>query len=123
MAVTRIFVTQRPSNVRTDSGAAPRIDVETPVRAQYPDAEFIYLTDFTDVVYLDAASLLQKLRCGLTTINDGDHVLMVGHILVQVLAGLAMAELNGGCVSMLTWDKKAHGYVHSKVALYIGEAE
>jgi len=118
-----VYVSQRPSNVRTAEGIEPRFKIEGPASELVGKVSFVYLTEFTDVKYKTARELMDQMRKKLVTFDDGDYVLMVGHVLTQVLAGLAAAEMNEGNVNILHWDAQAREYHSNEIDLYLKGAD
>lgn len=118
-----VYVSQRPSNVRDGEHIRPRFEIEVPALAAVPADRFVYLTEFTDVKYKPAIELVGQMRQKMVQFGDKDYVLMVGHVLTQVLAGLVAAEMNAGLVNIMHWDAQAQEYHVNEIELYLPSEE
>lgn len=53
---------------------------------------------------------VRTLRDKLATFSDKDFILPVGDPVLMVMVGMVAADINGGRVALLKWDKKLRKY-------------
>lgn len=69
-------------------------------------------------ITMSTMPVFQELKRKMRDFNDTDFILPVGDPVAIMLVALAAAEVNGGRMNVLKWDKKTNEYYEVKVKLY-----
>lgn len=114
MTKPRVFVVQQPAKLNRDGVWKPIFDIR-PAR-MFGELRFILLRPGN--LYLDTLpTILNHMQSVLADFNDGDYLLPTGEPVAIAAAAMCAAQVNGGRVKLLKWDKRLNNYQTVQVNL------
>jgi hypothetical protein len=108
---SRVFMVQRPSVKAPDGRWADKFDLSSAAKF----GALVELLPRGNVLPSNLKEAAGRLREQLQGFNDADFMLPVGDPVAIALAAAVAADINGGVLRLLKWDRREQGYTICEV--------
>lgn len=108
--MNRVYVTQNPMRRNVEGALVHMYDL-TPAR-QFGNLEILMPGG---PVALDSVHVTKELRQKLGSFVPGDYLLCLGDPVIIAAASAMVADINGGVIPLLVWDRRIREYLFVQV--------